>query len=93
MHRTKLGLMTQFQWGVGTYVVCTAAALLLPLFLFSRPEQQATAVRAVLILQNLVLWGFLAVLCFIFRCAAPHCMYSQAGQSWGACMRTAQPVR
>ena len=67
VHRTKLGLMMQFQWGVGTYVVCTAAALLLPLFLFSRPEQQATAVRAVLILQNLVLWGFLAVLCFIFR--------------------------
>ena len=69
VHRTKLGLMTQFQWGVGTYVVCTAAALLLPLFLYSRPDQQATAVRAVLILQNLVLWGFLAVLCFIFRCA------------------------
>ena len=77
--RTKLTLMTQFQWGVATYVVSTAAALLLPLFLYSRPDQQTTAVRAVLVLQNLVLWLFLGVLCFIFRCVVGVSSATAAG--------------
>ena len=69
--RSKLQLMRQFQWGVGAYVVSFAVVIVLPLLLYSpnTPDQDNLAMRIVIILQNLVLWGFLVALCFIFRCA------------------------
>ena len=71
--RSKLKLMTQFQWGVVAYVASFAVVLVLPLLVYSpepgeyRPEQESLALRVFIILQNAVLWLFLAGLCFIFR--------------------------
>lgn len=67
-HRSKLRLMSQFMFGVGGYIVARIAAILLPLFLINEPGQEDLAVRIVLILENIVLWAFLAALAFIFRC-------------------------
>lgn len=61
----KIRLLKQFQIGVIAYVLATAAVVLLPIFVSNKPGKEAF--WAVLILQNLVLWGFMASLAFIFR--------------------------
>lgn len=66
-HRSKLRLMSQFMFGVGGYIVARIAAILLPLFFVNQPGQEDLAIRIVLILENVVLWAFLAALAFIFR--------------------------
>ncbi|KAK9819921.1 hypothetical protein WJX72_003958 [[Myrmecia] bisecta] len=65
VHRSKIRLMQQFMWGVGTYVIATAVVILLPLFVVNTPGEDALVV--VLVAQNVVLWGLLAALCYIFR--------------------------
>ena len=70
-HVAKLRLMRQFMWGVGGYILARAAAILLPLFLWNKPEEEGVAICAVFILENVVQWGFLAALCYIFRCVQP----------------------
>ncbi len=71
-HRSKLRLMSQFMFGVGGYIVARIAAILLPLFFVNQPGQEDLAIRIVLILENVVLWAFLAALAYIFRFACPH---------------------
>ncbi|BDA47005.1 hypothetical protein COCOBI_09-4600 [Coccomyxa sp. Obi] len=66
-HRSKLRLMSQFMFGVGGYIIARIAAILLPLFFVNQPGQEDLAIRIVLILENVVLWAFLAALAFIFR--------------------------
>ena len=66
-HRTKVTLMKQFSWAAAACVACYVVALILPLFYFSQPGEEDTAVLVVLILWNCVRWLFLAGLCFIFR--------------------------
>lgn len=66
-HRTKVLLMKQFSWAAAVCVVCYVAALIVPLFYYSEPGEEDTAVLVVLILWNCVRWLFLAGLCFIFR--------------------------
>jgi hypothetical protein len=66
-HRSKLQLMNQFMFGVGGYIIARIAAILLPLFFVNQPGQEDLAIRIVLILENIVLWGFLAALAYIFR--------------------------
>lgn len=68
-HRSKLRLMSQFMFGVGGYIVARIAAILLPLFFVNQPGQEDLAIRIVLILENVVLWAFLAALAYIFRWA------------------------
>ena len=57
----------QFMFGVGGYIVARVLAILLPLFFVNQPGQEDLAIRIVLILENIVLWGFLAALAYIFR--------------------------
>ena len=57
----------QFMFGVGGYIVARVLAILLPLFFVNQPGQEDLAIRVVLILENIVLWGFLAALAYIFR--------------------------
>jgi hypothetical protein len=64
----KARLLRYFNYGVMAYMVSWFAATLLPLFLYS-PGQEDTAVRVMLMLENLARWAFLAVLCWVFRCA------------------------
>ena len=66
-HRSKVTLMRQFSWAAAVCVTCYVVALVLPLFYFSQPGDEDTAVLVVLILWNCVRWLFLAGLCFIFR--------------------------
>lgn len=67
MNRTKITLMQQFRWAAFVCVACYIVALVLPLFYYSEPGEEDTAVLVVLILWNCVRWLFLAGLCFIFR--------------------------
>ena len=60
-------LLMQFMFGVGGYIVARVLAILLPLFFVNQPGQEDLAIRIVLILENIVLWGFLAALAYIFR--------------------------
>jgi hypothetical protein len=62
---SKIRLMRQFTWGVAGYVIATAAVILLPVFVMVEPGD--SALRAILIGQNIVLWCFLAALAWIFR--------------------------
>ena len=64
---SKVRLLRQFSYGVIAYVVATALVVLLPIFVSSAPGEEA--VRVVLVLQNVVLWVFMAGLAWIFRCA------------------------
>lgn len=57
----------QFMFGVGGYIIARVLAILLPLFFVNQPGQEDLAIRIVLILENFVLWGFLATLAYIFR--------------------------
>ena len=57
----------QFMFGVGGYIIARVLAILLPLFFVNQPGQEDLAIRIVLILENIVLWGFLAALAYIFR--------------------------
>ena len=63
--RSKVRLMKQFQWGVAAYVAAKAAVILLPSKDWVEPGD--TALKTIYILQNCVLWLFLAALCWIFR--------------------------
>ena len=63
----KVRLLRLFNYGVMAYMVSWFVATLLPLFLYA-PGQEDTAVRVMLILENLARWAFLAVLCWVFRC-------------------------
>ena len=63
----------QFMFGVGGYIIARVLAILLPLFFVNQPGQEDLAIRIVLILENIVLWGFLAALAYIFRSGMnPH---------------------
>lgn len=64
----KILLLKQFSYGVIAYVVATAVVVLLPIFVTSAPGEQA--VRVVLVMQNIVLFVFLAGLAWIFRCGS-----------------------
>jgi hypothetical protein len=64
----KARLLRRFNFGVMAYMISWFVATLLPLFLYS-PGQEDIAVRVMLILENLARWAFLAVLCWVFRCA------------------------
>ena len=66
---SKVRLLRQFSYGVIAYVVATALVVLLPIFVSSAPGEEA--VRVVLVMQNIVLWVFMAGLAWIFRSAAP----------------------
>ena len=66
-HRHKVLLMQQFSWAAAVCVACYVVALVLPLFYYSQPGEEDTAVLVVLILWNCVRWIFLAGLCYIFR--------------------------
>ena len=59
----------QFMFGVGGYIIARVLAILLPLFFVNQPGQEDLAIRIVLILENIVLWGFLGALAYIFRSA------------------------
>lgn len=63
----KARLLRYFNYGVIAYMVSWFAATLLPLLLYS-PGEEETAVRVMLMLENLARWAFLAVLCWVFRC-------------------------
>ncbi len=65
---SKVRLLRQFSYGVIAYVVATALVVLLPIFVSSAPGEEA--VRVVLVMQNVVLWVFMAGLAWIFRRAA-----------------------
>lgn len=56
-------------FGVGGYIIARVLAILLPLFFVNQPGQEDLAIRIVLILENIVLWGFLGALAYIFRSA------------------------
>ena len=62
---SKVRLLRQFSYGVIAYVVATALVVLLPIFVSSAPGEEA--VRVVLVMQNVVLWVFMAGLAWIFR--------------------------
>ena len=66
----------QFMFGVGGYIIARVLAILLPLFFVNQPGQEDLAIRIVLILENVVLWGFLGALAYIFR--YPCLLYSHA---------------
>lgn len=66
-HRSKQRLMTQFMFGVATYIIARIAAILLPLFFVDQPGREDLVIAIVVILGDLVLWGFLAALAYIFR--------------------------
>ena len=66
---SKIRLLRQFSYGVIGYVIATALVVLLPIFVTSAPGEEA--VRAVLIMQNVVLFLFMAGLAWIFRWS-PH---------------------
>ena len=68
----------QFMFGVGGYIIARVLAILLPLFFVNQPGQEDLAIRIVLILENIVLWGFLGALAYIFRCACPQRFSRQA---------------
>lgn len=59
--REKLRLVRRFFYGVCAYLTATIAVIFLPLFVPSVID------RTILILQNLVLWGFLGMLLWTFR--------------------------
>jgi hypothetical protein len=83
----------QFMFGVGGYIIARVLAILLPLFFVNQPGQEDLAIRIVLILENVVLWGFLGALAYIFRypfllcshglCACTFCC--PAMQCWELC--------
>ena len=66
---TQHGVGMQFMFGVGGYIIARVLAILLPLFFVNQPGQEDLAIRIVLILENIVLWGFLGALAYIFRSA------------------------
>lgn len=63
---SKITLLRQFSYGVIAYVVATALVVLLPIFVTSAPGEQA--IKVVLVMQNVVLFGFMSGLAWIFRC-------------------------
>lgn len=65
---SKITLLRQFSYGVIAYVVATALVVLLPIFVTSAPGEQA--IKVVLIMQNVVLFGFMGGLAWIFRLRA-----------------------
>ena len=80
----------QFMFGVGGYIIARVLAILLPLFFVNQPGQEDLAIRIVLILENIVLWGFLGALAYIFRSVHPE--FLPAGKSNGIAVRPSQPV-
>jgi hypothetical protein len=74
---SKVRLLRQFSYGVIAYVVATALVVLLPIFVSSAPGEEA--VRVVLVMQNVVLWVFMAGLAWIFRCVWPGVPHDACG--------------
>ncbi len=69
--RSKVQLMKQFQWGVAGYVAAKAAVILGPAIVWANGPDVAT--KTIYILQDCVLWLFLAALCWIFRYLLAQC--------------------
>lgn len=67
LHASKLRLLRYYIWAVSGYAIAYAAAIIVPLFVLGEPGQEDLAVLVVSLLLDVVKWGFLAALCFIFR--------------------------
>lgn len=62
MHdREKLRLISAFSWGVSAYVIASVAVIVLPAFVPSVVD------FVIVLLQNAVLWVFVAALLVVFR--------------------------
>lgn len=67
LHASKLRLLRFYIWAVSGYAVAYALAILVPLFVLGEPGQEDLAVLVVSLLLDVVKWGFLAALTYIFR--------------------------
>lgn len=77
--REKLRLIRRFFYGVCAYLIATIAVVFLPLFVPSVVD------RTILVLQNLVLWLFLAALLWTFRMrqGSPYLLMDDAAAEAG----------
>ncbi|PSC76093.1 hypothetical protein C2E20_0258 [Micractinium conductrix] len=74
-NREKLRLIRRFFFGVCAYLIATIAVIFLPLFVPTVVD------RTILVLQNVVLWLFLAALLWTFRMrqGSPYLLVDEAG--------------